>query len=411
MNGSTGADGARTIHLLRMSDHALAVAAAMRHFDIAAEALPPPDDESLALGTAHCRGNECLPCLLTTGDMLKACREPGFDSDRSVFFMPTGSGPCRFGQYNVLQRAILDAEGHEGVGLITSSADDSYRLFGEHPTRLRMLSWQALSAVDLLTKVLHEYRPYEVRTGESDTAYEASLVELVEAVEAGGGRRLVGALESAAHRFGDVAVDRSESKPLVAILGEIYVMLNARANLNIIRSVEALGGEVMLGTFMDWLYFVDWRRRDLSFRFGRYRESFKAWLSDLYQHAVERRLLKPVAPLLRLPVEEPVAKVVKRLDGLYDPVLGTEAVLTIARIVELADHGVLAGAVNILPFSCLPGLIVNCMGPSVRDAAGGVPWLDVACDGQKETNLNTRLEAFMHQAREFHLQQSRPVSA
>jgi hypothetical protein len=32
----------------------------------------------------------------------------------------------------------------------------------------------------------------------------------------------------------------------------------------------------------------------------------------------------------------------------------------------------------------------------------GVPWLDVAYDGQEETNLHTRLEAFMHQAFQYH---------
>lgn len=390
-----------TVYVLRMSDHAVAVAAAMRHHGVDAEALPPPDDESLAIGTSHCRGGECLPCFLTTGDMLRACRSPGFDPGRAFFFMPTGSGPCRFGQYNVLQRGILEDAGYGDVRLLTSSADDSYRLFGNHPTKLRILAWEALSAVDLLIKVLHEHRPYEVQRGAADAAYRASLDDIEHAVEAGGGKVLVEAMRGAAGRFQALEIDRSEARPLIAVIGEIYVMLNTRANLDIVRTVEGLGGEVFLGTFMDWLYFVDWRRRDLSRRFGRHGVAVRAWLSDWYQRRLERELLEPMRPVLRHPVEEPVAKVVERLRPVYDPVLGTEAVLTMARIIELADHGELAGAVNMLPFSCLPGLIVSCMGPRVRDLAQGVPWLDVACDGQKETNLTTRLEAFMHQAEQY----------
>lgn len=397
---------ARTVYVLRMSDHAVPVAAAMRHFGVEAVALPPPDDESFVLGTSRCRGGECLPCFLTTGDMLKACRTPGFEPERAFFFMPTGSGPCRFGQYNVLQRAILEDAGYGDVGLLTSSADDSYRLFGDHPTKLRILAWQALAAVDLLTKVLHEHRPYEVEKGAADAAYRRSLDDIERAVEAGGGTRLVDAMSGVAGRFQALEIDRSEPKPLVAVIGEVYVMLNARANLDIVRTVERLGGEVLLGTFMDWLYFVDWRRHDLSRRFGRYGESVRAWLSDRYQRRLERRLLEPLRPVLRHPVEEPVAEVVDRVRPIYDPILGTEAVLTMARIIELADHGELAGAINVLPFSCLPGLIVSCMGPRVRDLAHGVPWLDVACDGQKETNLTTRLEAFMHQARQFQLRRT-----
>ena len=38
------------------------------------------------------------------------------------------------------------------------------------------------------------------------------------------------------------------------------------------------------------------------------------------------------------------------------------------------------------------------MAPRLRQALGGLPWLDLLFDGQRETNIKTRLEAFMHQA-------------
>ncbi|HZD05927.1 MAG TPA: hypothetical protein VE173_13535, partial [Longimicrobiales bacterium] len=68
---------------------------------------------------------------------------------------------------------------------------------------------------------------------------------------------------------------------------------------------------------------------------------------------------------------------------------------------DVCRHGV-SGVIDVLPFSCMPGMIVMAMAGRLRERMDGIPWLDVAFDGQRETNLHTRLEAFMHQALQFH---------
>lgn len=391
----------RTVYLPCMSDHAFTVAAAMRRFGVAAEVLPPPTPESMAQGLALCRGRECLPCFLCVGDLLRKCREPGFDPSGAVFFMPTGTGPCRFGQYNVLQKAILAQEGYPGAEIVSPSTADSYALFGTDPVGLRKLAWQAIVSVDLLTKVLLEHRPYEVFAGTADKAYRAGLADVVAAVEAGGGDAMVDALWRAAQRFAALHVRRGEERPLIVVIGELYLMLNAQSNLGIVRAVEEAGGEVLQGTFSDWIHYVDWRRKDLSLRFHQYRNFLGGWISDVYQSWIERRFTAPLRGVLRHPPEASVSEAVKLLEPCFEPVLGTEAVLTMARVLDLSRHGI-AGVVNVLPFSCMPGTVVSCMAPRLREHMNGVPWLDVAFDGQEETNLHTRLEAFMHQSFQYH---------
>jgi predicted nucleotide-binding protein (sugar kinase/HSP70/actin superfamily) len=222
----------------------------------------------------------------------------------------------------------------------------------------------------------------------------------VGATEDGGGDRLVQALERAADRFLSLHVDRSEPRPLVAVVGELYLMLNAPFNRHIVRSVETIGGEVLLGTFMDWLYYVDWCHKDLAVLFHDRRRLWGALLSDAYQRRIDDRFQRAVQRALRHPRDTPVGKAMKRLSALYDPTLGTEAVLTMGRTLDMAGHGI-SGVINVLPFSCMPGTIVSCMGPKLRERMDGVPWLDVSFDGQRETNIVTRLEAFMHQAQQF----------
>jgi predicted nucleotide-binding protein (sugar kinase/HSP70/actin superfamily) len=187
----------------------------------------------------------------------------------------------------------------------------------------------------------------------------------------------------------------------VAILGELYVMLNAESNLELVRAVEGAGGEVLLGTFADWLYYVNWQRRQQALRFGRYGDYLGAAFTDLYQHRVEARLTRAVRGALRHPAEAPVGEAMTLLRPWYEPALGTEAVLTMGRALDVARHG-LGGVINVLPFSCMPGTVVASMAPTLREALGGIPWLDVVFDGQEETNLHTRLGAFMHQALQHH---------
>lgn len=393
--------GPTRILMPRMSDHVLVVAGVLRGMGIDAHALPEPDDESLSIGRSLCRGRECLPCFLCTGDILKKCRESGFDVDDHLFVMPSGPGPCRFGQYSVLQKQILAEQGFPDANLYSPTTENSYALFGDDPLELRKRAWQAIVAADLLAKARHEFRPYELRRGETDRVYDSCLDRAVAAAEAGAREHMVDALAWSADQFLEIPIDRSEPRPLILVIGEIYLMLNATANLRIVRAVEEVGGEVVQGTIMDWFHFVDWRRIDLGKRFRDFFDVLKATLSDQFQNRWERKLLAPIRAIYRHPPDAPVPDAMKCLEPFYDPVLGTEAVLTMSRTLATYSHGV-AGVINVLPFSCMPGTIVAAMGPVLRKSMDGVPWLDIIFDGQGETNVNTRLEAFMHQSLQFH---------
>jgi predicted nucleotide-binding protein (sugar kinase/HSP70/actin superfamily) len=392
---------ARTTYFPYMCDHAHPAAAAFRAFGIPAAVLPRPDQESLATALELCRGRECLPCFITTGDFVKKCREPGFDAQQTTFFMPTGHGPCRFGQYRWLQRDILERLGFAGVEVVSPTSDEAYQLAGEGGGALRALVWRAIVATDLLLKLLHEYRPYELEAGRAEQAYQRSLARLVTAVEAKGGDALTRAMEFAAREFAAVPVDRSTQRPLIGMVGELFVAQNTFTNNDIIREVEALGGEVLLGTFVDWLYYCDYRRKELAWHFGDYAEFFKALLQEVVEHGMERDLEAPVKHLLRNPGETRVGPAVKLIAHHYDPMLGGEGVLTMVRALDYARHR-LSGILNILPFSCMLGTIVSGMAPRLRrDLMHMIPWLDVPFDGQAVTNIRTRLGAFMHQAAEY----------
>ncbi|NIM98258.1 MAG: hypothetical protein GTO24_09325 [candidate division Zixibacteria bacterium] len=54
-----------------------------------------------------------------------------------------------------------------------------------------------------------------------------------------------------------------------------------------------------------------------------------------------------------------------------------------------------------MPFACMPGTVVTAISKKIREDFDNVPWLNLAYEGLEDVNEITRLEAFMHQAREF----------
>ncbi len=390
----------KTVYIPYMCDHAYVLGAALEAHHIPTEVLPPSNNETLAIGLDLCQGRECLPCFTCAGDIIHRAHQPNFDPARAVLLMPTTAGPCRFGQYNALQRDILDREGLTQMEIISPSAENSYQGFGDNPLQLRRVAWQGFVAVDLLQKLLHEYRPYELNDGQTDQIYQQCLERIVAAVKTGGGKNLLAGLKWIATQFETLPVDRREARPVIGLVGEIYLRSNVYSNQDIIRQVERAGGEVRAATMIEWIYFTNWYYKTYSRVSGLYVDMFGTILTDMYQRHLEHKLADQVAYLLKYPNESPVNQLIDNIGPYYDPYLATEAVLSMGKAIEFARNGS-CGILNIMPFSCMPGIITAGMGPRLRTDLNNIPWLDIIYDAQEGTNINTRLEAFMYQVKQY----------
>jgi predicted nucleotide-binding protein (sugar kinase/HSP70/actin superfamily) len=388
----------KTIYIPRMCDHAYIMQAAMEACGGRAEVLPAPDDESSKLGMDLVLGRECTPCMITMGDVMRLSQRANFDPTQAALFMPTAPGPCRFGQYSVLQRHILDEQGLQDLEILSPDQGRSYRDLGEHPVRLRLLLWNGLVAMDLLQALLLRFRPYEIERGSADACYQDGLARIVAAVKQKG--RIEDAVRWCGEAFEALPIDESESRPLIGLAGEIYVRLNDHTNQDLIRRIEKLGGEVLLANMMEWLYLITWNPGFYARLHGNYLTFVTFRLTEQYQRHRERALTRPIAHLLRAPYEATTRAIKESVRPYLEPMVETEAVVTLGKAIEMAHHGA-SGILAVMPFSCMPGIVSAAIAPRLRADLGNIPWLDVSFDLQKSTNVQTRLEAFMSQARYF----------
>lgn len=391
---------AHKVFIPRMTDQALALAAAFRACGVDAEALPESDQETVALGRRLTSGKECFPCILTTGDMAKRLNRADFDPARSAFFMPSGTGPCRYGQYHRFQRLVLDGLGHKQVPIYAPDQSDVfYKELGLVDTDFPMRGWQAFVAVDLLEKVVRQLRPYEAQLGATDRAYQEALGQICAAIERK--QDVVEALKSIRASFQKIVLINPGTKPVVGIVGEIYTRANRFANENTIREIESLGGEVWMAPVTEWISYITHLAKQDSFR----KREFNSWARNLatsyVQRRIEHKFYSVFDGMVRYLWEPSVTTILRRSSPYIDSSFRGEAVLSVGKSIEFIEHRS-AGIVSIMPFTCMPGTIVNTVLKRCREEHQDFPHINLSYDGQTTSTTKTRLEAFMYQVKRHH---------
>ena len=400
----------RTLYFPYMHDGAAFVAAAARSVGIPSEVLPKQTDVDIALGRKYTSSKECFPMICTTGSFLKKLMEPGADPSKMSFFMPDHNGPCRFGQYNQFQRILFDRLGYKDAELVTPSNDTSYAdLAGDQSRKFRINAWKGFVSFDYVRKLYREIRPYEINKGDTDAVYEAALKKIEKSVE-NNSRGLRKVLVEIASEFMAIKADRSRRRPVVAVLGEIYMRDNAGCNGNIANRLEALGAEVLIGPFSEWITYSTHRyTRDSKWK-NDTKGLIKSKIQGVGQEVIVDYLLhgihKYTDTSLDVSLEEMLELSNKYVSEFYDG----DPPIAMGSSAALASRGV-AGIAAILPFTCMPGTLVASVSDSFRKDYNNIPFINIAYDGQDTVSLDTRLQAFIFQVKEYAQAAIQPVSS
>jgi predicted nucleotide-binding protein (sugar kinase/HSP70/actin superfamily) len=385
--------------------------------------------KGLHLGKEFTSGKECFPCQVTLGDILHCLQEekerlgPAFSPDRYVYFLPEADGPCRFGMYNKLQRLILDRfEDFRDVPITYISTQDAYSSAGimsrEQSSIFRRLAYVTLSIADVLDRTTWRVRPYEIKPGITDEFMGKALKAMTAAVEEVGADLNFKALYEMVEDIAATAVtfvDRNQPRrPLIGIVGEIYLRSHPDSNQHILRTLEQFGAEVVDASFAEWVNYVTYEQsRKLTLRWR------KAWNEEMHDEVrgICRRLLsneidkyyqlwrqgqiyRRALRYLDIQPDHSIREIERRLnnDRLFSFHVGTEAALSIGGALEHAHHGI-DGIVNVFPFTCMPSTMCSSvLKPLLHDMK--IPYLDAPYDGTIQPNREIALRTFMYQAKQ-----------
>ncbi len=390
----------RTLYFPYMHDGAYFVAAAARSVGIPSEVLPKQTEEDIALGRKYTSSKECFPMICTTGSFLKKLMEPGADPSKMSFFMPDHNGPCRFGQYNQFQRILFDRLGFREAELVTPSNDTSYAdLAGDRSQRFRINAWKGFVAFDYIRKLYRETRPYEINPGDTEAVYQAALKKTEASIE-NNCRGLRRVLVETAHEFMAVKVDKSRRKPVIAVIGEVYMRDNAGCNGNIANRLEALGAEVTIGPFSEWITYSTHRyTRDSRWK-NDTRGVIKSKIQAIGQEVIVDYLLRGINKYTDTTKDVSLHEMLELSNRYVSEFYDGDPPIAMGTSAALAQRGV-SGIAAILPFTCMPGTLVASVSDSFRKDNNNIPFLNIPYDGQDTVSLETRLQAFVFQVREY----------
>ena len=390
----------RVLYFPYMNDDAYMIAAAARSVGVPSEVLPRQTAEDLAIGRKYTSSKECFPMICVTGSFIKKLQEPGADPSKISFFMPDHNGPCRFGQYNQFHRILFDRLGYEKAELITPSNDTSYEdIAGEHGQKFRINAWKGFIVADYIRKIYRETRPYEINRGESDRLYREAIVKLEKCIEKGASG-LHKTLTGIANDFMSVKVDKSQRKPVVAILGEIFMRDNAGCNGDLANRLEDLGVEVLIAPFSEWIVYSTYRFTRDSIWKNDIKGIIKSKIQGVGQEVIAASLLKGIRDFTDHAKDVSLHDMLKLCNSYVNEFYDGDPPIAVGSSVALAGRGV-SGIAAILPFTCMPGTLIASVSDTFRKDHNNIPFINIAYDGQDSVSLETRLQAFVFQVKEF----------
>jgi len=391
------------------SGSARAVAAIFRSIGVDAESTPPSDERTRELGARNTSGDECYPAKVTLGDFLKILETPGMDQSRVAFFMATGEGPCRFGQYAPHLRSVLDSLGYTGVTLLTPTFETGYSDFGEASSYFVRSAWRSLVAADILLKLLLKTRPYEARQGSADSAYEECVADFCRTAEvqyANFGKQMEAfraSLIRSRTRFRNLPVRLDESRPLIGVVGEIFCRLNTFSNEELVRRLEEFGAEVWINDISEWMWYTN---AEVLRRLRLQGKRFSAeTLSSKIRAHIQKKDEHALVSLFRedfYGCEEP--EDIREILGYSEPYLPVtgcsgEMILNVGKAVYFARKGV-DGVIDISPFTCMNGIVSEAVYPRVSRDNAGIPIRNFYFDGT-QSDLERDIGIYLELARNY----------
>jgi predicted nucleotide-binding protein (sugar kinase/HSP70/actin superfamily) len=371
----------RTLWLTRMPyGGSRMLAAAFRSIGLDARVVPDEDSRTMELGAKYTSGDECYPQRIVLGDYLRLIEDHKLDPKKTAFLLPTANGPCRFGQYFGLLRQVLDEQGLQDAIILPITSADGYAGIGEQAGELIRTAWRSVVIQDILLKLLLMTRPYEVQPGQTDRVYMESLDLMGDII---GRQGITNKERMADAKAGLLRVKRSfldiprrqEDRPLIGVVGEIFCRLNTFANNDVIRHIEAQGGECWLAGVAEWV----WYTSDEAFR--RMREEKRRLSKDWVKNFLTARVMRSDEDALTEDFKDvfrrhrdPHVHEIFEYGAPYLPREGSlgEMVLSTGGAIYLYHQGA-DGIVDISPFTCMNGIVTEAVYPRVSREHDNIP--------------------------------------
>ncbi|MBN1533271.1 MAG: CoA activase [Spirochaetes bacterium] len=318
---------------------------------------------------------QCIPLTIMVQNAVDYIVRNNLDPASTVIWTLKSQLSCNVGMFPAYTQTLLEGYGR-GMEKVAVYAGDT--IFQDLSLSTAVNAFLAFIFGGALRRIGCRIRPYETNHGETDGVIEWSIETLYRAFT--GGMSKEKALHEVVSRFQRIPAERTR-RPKVAIFGDLYVRENDVLNQDLIRIIEAHGGEVVTTPYSDLVRIVSDVYIKKWFKVGKY--------SD----AILSRVLTWVIPAITGKYERILAGLVPQYRGngkrpedilsMYhlNVFLTGESMENILKIMHLREsHDDLALLVQTNPSYCCPSLVTEAMAERIEEITG-IPIVTIEYDG------------------------------
>jgi predicted nucleotide-binding protein (sugar kinase/HSP70/actin superfamily) len=300
----------------------------------------------------------------------------GLKPEDTVLWIMKSDLSCNLSMFPLFMKKLLE---NYGKGLEKVSVYVGDVIFYDFSLATAINAYLAYMFGGYVRKIGCSIRPYEKQPGITDAKIHQAMISLYEAFRYGKPKDLV--LENIIRDFESIETKRKE-KPRVAIFGDMYVRDNDLMNQDLIKAVEANGGEVITTPYNEYIKIVINSTTKRFFKRGRYSDYVKI------------KFLKSLIPL----VEDKYKKYFYKYNGAVTVINSGETdewlnrfglnimhrgesfenILKIHALVK--QHPDLDLFIQTNPSYCCPSLVTEAMTSRIEELTG-VPVVTIEYDG------------------------------
>jgi predicted CoA-substrate-specific enzyme activase len=352
------------------------LAASLRHAGYDARAL----EETPELVSEGLKSNtgQCIPVNVIAHEYADYLRRHAIKPEDAMLWMIKAGWACNIGMYPAFIRSLLEKE---GGGMEKAGVYVGDLTMIELGPMVTGRAYFAYLFAGYIHRLVCRVRPYEVNPGQTDAAAERAL----EIFEAG----LEGKLpfKKAARAVGTLfkTIPRDESggrRTKVAIFGDLYLRDNPIMNQDLVKAIEAAGGEVVVISYAEYTkivcsgHFKHWIKEQKYPEFVFFRALIAALqlLEDIFADGKDGLGL-PSIRYEHVDVGaffEPFGIRLEQEGETYDNILKVHRLMK-----TYPDLGLF---VHTSPAFCCPSLVTEALAPKIEEVTG-VPVVNIIYDG------------------------------
>ncbi|MDS1029930.1 acyl-CoA dehydratase activase [Bacillota bacterium LX-D] len=331
---------------------AQALAATFRYFGINAQCLEAPGTRELSEAKKYFSCKECMPLLLTAGSLKKYLNRPEASEEIIVFFMPTTSGPCRFGQYHVAIEHMLKKENITNVALFSLSSANGYAGL---PTSFMLRAWRCAVIGDVLDDIRNALMVLAKDQTQAFLVLDKAVESILAALEQKNWNQVVRTLEEAVAKLAAIPLKQKiQEVSKVLLVGEIYVRKDGFSRQSLEEKLAEKGIILKIAPIAEWVYYCDYLFKNSLTQQATWLTKAKINLKLIIQRKEEQKIKAIFAKSnLYTPDQINIEKYIQNAADAIAPTLTGEAILTVGEAVTEMIAEV-DGVIAIGPFGCLP---------------------------------------------------------